>query len=365
MSRGGRQPARPAATIVSDRRDPAIPDVSIVLLDWSVREHFQALRWLDRQTVERLRYELIWVELYDRVVPEARDGADLLVTCHQGGTYHKHAGYNVGLLHARGRIVIVCDSDAVFPPDFIASVLHAFASPEGRDVKPMVLMHYERRTRATYPDDLTSVDDLRRYAWEPLWPNVGACMSVRRSDAIRYGGFDEDASYRGYICGPYDLGWRLVNAGIPEVWHPEDVCLWHFAHPAPSSHFAEFTRKHWREVTAPHVDFHAWKAVEAFSTGRLLPLVENPAIHAARMAAREIGTPYEARYATMTGPRGFSRGEKLRLRLDLMTDPARTKWQKIWWRTAHLRDTAYFRPVRWLYRRARASAATLAQRGSR
>ena len=46
-------------------------------------------------------------------------------------------------------------------------------------------------------------------------------MTVRKADAIRFGGFDEHADYRGYLCGPYELGWRLVNAGLPEVYAPE------------------------------------------------------------------------------------------------------------------------------------------------
>ena len=61
------------------------PLVSLILLDWSVRERFHALDWLSRQTVPRKLYEIIWVELYDRIVPEALEKADTLVTLHQQG----------------------------------------------------------------------------------------------------------------------------------------------------------------------------------------------------------------------------------------------------------------------------------------
>jgi hypothetical protein len=133
---------------------------------------------------------------------------------------------------------------------------------------------------------------------------------------LRFGGFDEHESYRGYLCGPYDLGWRLVNAGIPEVWHDESVALWHFAHPDPMRSFGgTFSRKGWREITYPHVDSHALKAVEAFSTGRVLPLRENPEVHALRMSQRKIGTEYEKRYSAMTGVDGFSRMDHLWYRL--------------------------------------------------
>ena len=120
--------------------------VSFILLDWQVREHFQALKWLNRQDVERGLYELIWVELHDRVALEAMEACDVVITCGQKGIYHKHKGYNVGLLQARGKIVNVCDSDAIFPPNFVRSVIESFEA-EKVEPKPQVLMHYQWRTR--------------------------------------------------------------------------------------------------------------------------------------------------------------------------------------------------------------------------
>jgi len=98
------------------------------------------LDWLAKQTVPKEQYELIWVELFDRVVPQALDGADALITCGQKGMYHKHKGYNVALLESRGKIITVCDSDAVFPPNFIESIITSFRASDG-DAEPLVLMH--------------------------------------------------------------------------------------------------------------------------------------------------------------------------------------------------------------------------------
>jgi len=302
----------------SNERQSA-PLVSIILLDWSCRERFHAVDWLNRQTVPREQYELIWVELFDRVVPRAIESADALITCNQVGTYHKHKGYNAGLLQSRGLVTTVCDSDAVFPSDFIASIINSFQLGSG-EPEPLVLMHYEWRTDSEYPNELANIDGLSRFKWHDLWPNVGACVSVRRMDAIRFGGFDEHSSYQGFICGPYDLAWRLVNAGLPEVWHDAAVALWHFAHPAPYFDprlFSFSNLRRWFEITYPHCEYHALTAVEAFSTGRVLPLRENAEVHKLRMSLRKIGTPYEEKYATRTGPAGFSRMQRVRLRLAL------------------------------------------------
>jgi len=219
--------------IVHKNVPPPAPRLSFILLDWGCRERFTTLDWLRQQNVPKNQYELIWVELYDRVMDEVMEKADVVITCNQRGTYHKHLGYNVGLLQARGELICVCDSDAVFPPDFVCSVFSSFQIEDNRPAIPLVLMHYEWRTSLLYPEGLTDTELLKdsvRWQWWPLIVNEGACMTVRRSDAIRFGGFDEHRSYRGYLCGPYDLGWRLVNAGWPEIWHDESVALWHFAH---------------------------------------------------------------------------------------------------------------------------------------
>ncbi len=282
--------------------------VSVILLDWSCRERFHSFDWLNRQNVPRKQYELIWIELYDRVVPVAMEKADVVITCGQNGVYHKHMGYNIGLLHSKGKVVVICDSDAVFPEDFVTSIIKTFNLAKSDIPDSLVLMHYQWRSSVLYPDGLSEIEELTKYSWADLWPNVGACMSVSRSDAIRFGGFDEHKSFRGYICGPYDLGWRLINAGIPERWHDESVAIWHFSHPDPPATYGQsFSLKMWREKRYPHINHHALKAVEAFSTGRLLPIDENLEIYELRMQNRQIDTEFERKYSCLTERAGFSK----------------------------------------------------------
>ena len=66
------------------------------------------------------------------------------------------------------------------------------------------------------------------------------------------------------------------------------------------------------------MDYHALTAVDAFSSGRLLPLQENPQVHARRMALRRIGTKFEEKYATMTGPQGFTRRQRWQMHVKLL-----------------------------------------------
>jgi hypothetical protein len=296
--------------IIHKNAAPPSPRLSIILLDWECRERFTTLDWLHKQDVPKDQYELIWVELHDRVEREVMEKADVVITCNQRGTYHKHVGYNIGLLQARGTLICVCDSDAVFPPDFVSSVFRSFRLGAGPPT-PLVLMHYEWRTSLLYPeglDDTATLKDFARWKWWPLIVNEGACVTVRREDAIRFGGFDEHPSFAGYLCGPYDLGWRLINAGWPEVWHDSSVALWHFAHPDPIGTNGQMaTLKQLLEKTYPHINGHALSAVEAFSTGRFQPLKENPTIWALRMRDRRIGSELEAGYSNLTTQEGYSR----------------------------------------------------------
>lgn len=41
-------------------------ELSIVLLDWSCRESFRLFKYLSAQSVDREKFEILWVEYYDR-----------------------------------------------------------------------------------------------------------------------------------------------------------------------------------------------------------------------------------------------------------------------------------------------------------
>src|SRR5262249_26848368 len=136
-----------AMVTVAYRRPAAAktPRVSFVLLDWSCRESFHSLDYLSDQTVDRDDYEIIWIEFYQRRAADldkkladysARGRSaplDLwtIIGMDRSLYYHKHLMYNIGIVQSRGDIVVICNSDAMFPPNFVEAVITAFReSPE-------------------------------------------------------------------------------------------------------------------------------------------------------------------------------------------------------------------------------------------
>lgn len=271
---------------------------SVILTDWGVRESFHAIDALQRQTVPRRTYEILWVEYYDHrpegVARRAAGGRiDKWIVLGEDGMYFKHRLYNEGLLAAEGEIVIVCDSDALFRETFIESVVRTFDEATDRIV--LYLDEVRNENPALFPlgdrgwDDVMAAPGLLNWDAGRGRPhglvsdhdalhqrNYGACVCIRRADAIAAGGFDEHPSYRSFVCGPYELGWRLSNAGFREVWHPDEWLLhpWH-----PRSVAGR------PEVTGPHEKFNHLLALEARRTGRTLPLVENPRVRLLRGGA--------------------------------------------------------------------------------
>ena len=287
------------------------PDLSIVLTDWSCRESFHILDYLSRQSWPRQRYEVLWVEYYDAVpagierrMAEARRrgrpapiDVHLLVEMDRRVHYHKHLMYNLGILLARGRIVCICDSDAILTERFVQSIVEAF------EEDPDIVLHLDQVrnvSRRFYPFDypgperivgpgcINWVNGRPAGLWDEDDPlhrrNYGACMSARREDLIAIGGADEHIDYLGHICGPYEMTFRLLNAGRRELWHQREW-VYHVWHPGASGG---------GEYLGPHDGRHmSTTALEARHSGRVLPLAENPAIRRLRTAGLEAEVPLE------------------------------------------------------------------------
>lgn len=280
------------------------PTVSLVLLDWSVRESFHLLHYLARQTAPRDSFEVILVEYFSTVSPAAQkyaDEIDTWITLDMPASvyYHKHLMYNAGIEFARGDVVMIGDSDAMVRETFIQTIIDAFE----RD--PEIVFHidqFRNLRRDFYPFNFPSFEQVlgdqcinnvggkTAGLVEPLDPlharNYGACMCARREDLIAIGGADEHIDYLGHICGPYDMTFRLVNLGRREIWSAEEFS-YHTWHPGQAGD---------DNYLGPHDGRHmSTTALEALLTGRTLPLVENPVIR-----ARRLGAPLEPAQAATT-----------------------------------------------------------------
>lgn len=265
--------------------------ISFILLDWSCRESFHIFDYLDNQTVARDRYELIWLEYFDRQPEEieqrigrgtASPDAWVVLEMPRDAYYHKHFIYNAGILLARGRIVVICDSDAMVGPSFVQSILTAFEQDE------KIVLHLDEVRnidRCHYPFDYPSVETFlagtcinwRNGLTSGLLDgvdlihdrNYGACFCALKDDLVAIGGADEHIDYLGHVCGPYDLTFRMVNAGMREIWL-KDEFLYHTWHPGTDGQDNYLGPHDGRNVSS--------RSLNAMLTGRVTPYLESPAM---------------------------------------------------------------------------------------
>jgi hypothetical protein len=273
--------------------------VSIIFIDWSCRESFHSLDYLNNQTISRDRYEIIWIEYYSRCASEIEarlkecersskpPAVDKWIVMEMPDNvyYHKHLMYNIGIIASKGEIVTICDSDAIFRPTFVESIIREFE--EDRNI----VLHIDEvrnMDKKYYPFNYPAIEEVMSEGCinlvngkprglvdmsDPIHlPNYGACMSALREDLINIGGADEHIDYLGRICGPYDMTFRLINAGKREVWHQEEF-LYHTWHPNAEGRDDYLSGPHDGRCMSQ-------TALSVRRRGRILPLVENPVIRA-------------------------------------------------------------------------------------
>jgi glycosyltransferase involved in cell wall biosynthesis len=260
----------------------ANPRLSIILLDWSVRESFHVFEYLKRQTFPRYQFEIIWVEFYSRRAAMRYDADKFIILDFPKDVYyHKHLMYNAGILNATGDIVVICDSDSILKETFLTSIADSFE----RDLN--IVLHLDQvrnKDRKFYPFNYPKIADILGRGcvnWEASDKrtrglhdtrdylhsrNYGACMAAWRNDLLQIRGADEHIDYLGYNCGPYDMTFRLVNLGLKEIWHKREF-LYHVWHPSEGGSM---------NYSGPHDGKNmSTRALENRSNGRVLPWLEN------------------------------------------------------------------------------------------
>lgn len=273
--------------------------VSIILIDWSVRESFHILDYLNSQTVERNKYEIIWIEYYDRkeekIEKKLKDSVEkrrpildkwILLEMPKDVYYHKHLMFNIGIILSEGEIICIPDSDAMLRPTFVETIIKEF------EKKPNIVLHIDEirnKNKKFYPFNYPSFEEVlgkgRIYRWDgktdidkledPIHLlNYGACMCARKEDLIKIGGADEHIDYLGHICGVYEMTFRLKNYGLKEVWSKEEF-LYHTYHPGEGGSFDYYGPQDGLNMSTT--------SLNTLITKRVLPLKENKAINFIRI----------------------------------------------------------------------------------
>lgn len=269
------------------------PAVSLIFLDWSVRESFHVLHYLKRQTVRRDAFETIVIEFYGRESEAIRAFADevdtwVVLEMPEQTYYHKHLMYNVGIALSRGEIVMIGDSDAMVTERFVERIIENFRGGgivyhmdqfrnSRRDFYPFNYPSFEAVVGAgciNFDAGKTAgISDVR----DPVHRrNYGACMSARRVDLIAIGGADEHVDYLGHVCGPYEMTFRLINFGRREIWDDEEF-TYHTWHPGQAGVDNYMGPHDGRQLSTT--------STEALASGRVAPFVENRAIARLRSGA--------------------------------------------------------------------------------
>ncbi|MHB8124407.1 MAG: glycosyltransferase [Desulfitobacteriaceae bacterium] len=274
--------------------------ISVILLDWGIRESFHSIHYLNNQSAARSDYELIWIEYFERKVPVLEEYSctgwldKYMILGNKSRDYNKHEAWNSGVIESSGNIVVLCDSDVIFKRSFIQNILDFFESHENSF---LLIDEIRSENKSFWPfsyptwEEVLSASGLTNWNEKyhltnglspeynnlPLWEkmflrNYGACLCVKKDDYIRYGGLDEHDSYIGYICGPYDLVVRMVNGGIQENWHHEEFLL-HTYHPWVNPGV---------DRMGPHLWHNSTTSFKHLFDGNLMPYVENKMIRTIR-----------------------------------------------------------------------------------
>ncbi len=205
------------------------PDISVIMVDGGFRERFHALDYFSEQTLERERYELIWVEYTDRPAPEAasREGVRLFTLGRSEEPQVLGYAYNKGIVEARGEVLVIADADVACEPDLLERVLEEHeACPE------LVLYVLRLDQREEDYREGADLDYIRSSSSVKHTYNFGGCTTVRREWMLEMNGYEQLPFFAGYHYLGGDNYIRFKNMGLKVKWHP-DMRVYHPWHPSP------------------------------------------------------------------------------------------------------------------------------------
>lgn len=201
--------------------------ISVIMVDGGFRERFHLIDCWDNQTLSRRRYELIWVECFDRIPPELQAGKH--VKCvplnRVGKPYSMSHCFNEGIRQSTGDLLVIIDADVFVGTDFLKEILSEHACYED------LVMYIRRYDQSEEDSGPITLDHLQRTCNLKNPTNYGGCITIRRKWMLKLNGYEQHPIFQGHnFAGALDLYIRLRNLGMTVKWHPSEK-LYHPWHP--------------------------------------------------------------------------------------------------------------------------------------
>lgn len=172
----------------------------------------------------------------------------------RGLPWNRSHALNTGVRRAESDFVMTTDVDMIFPPDFLTVVMDR-ASAES------ALYCYNHFLPEGF-SDWHRLGETAHYLRPAGRAARGGCQVVAAEIFRRLGGFDE--YYRYWGLEDHDFHWRLMQAGLREIWLNDRTTLYHQWHPPLDWQTAGFMPDSW------------WPRVQSYFHRSKEQLVRNP-----------------------------------------------------------------------------------------
>ena len=198
--------------------------LSVVLFDAGYRERFHTVDSLRTQTLPRERYEILWVEYFDRIRPELSEKKGVkFLTLRGKEPWSIGKCVNAGILAASGDLLVVMDGDVLVKETFLESIWRYHLENE------KLFMHVHRLNQREASDEAPDYETISGGDLKADPRNYIGCLSVRKKWLLIVNGYEEMEPLSRGPAVALDLYVRLSNLGLHHLWHPEEFLIhpWH------------------------------------------------------------------------------------------------------------------------------------------
>lgn len=206
-----------------------IKKISVIMVDGGFRERFHLIDYLNRQTLPRDEYELIWIEFYSAVKEELKEKTNLkIITLNNSKEipYHSSYCFNKGIQESKGDLIVVIDADQVVEPTFLETIKREH---EKCDELVMYIQRWDELKDQHQALKSYELEYLRSVCRFVNLNNYGACLTVRKKWLLKINGYEQDPLFAELHANDKDCYARFKNLGLHIKWHPAERTYhpWH------------------------------------------------------------------------------------------------------------------------------------------